>query len=247
MIKFFRKIRRNLLSEGKTGKYLKYAIGEIVLVVIGILIALSINNWNQSRNKIIQLDNIYSIVDKNFKTDLINIDKVINFYEDLEIKLDEIITTKYPTSFSDSINETNFSDCMPCTSHIAFFHSFFMQEKGVELLKKYDENNSIGINDLSQEVIQLHTLSRPRFINVLGSVSSEAYNNLKYFEQFPWYSDYLAKKYNPEAVLFFTQNQNYKNKAVTFKTIAVQNYLKFLREYKKGASDIIEKIERRHE
>jgi len=45
MIKFFRKIRQNLLSEGKTGKYIKYAIGEIVLVVIGILIALSINNW----------------------------------------------------------------------------------------------------------------------------------------------------------------------------------------------------------
>jgi hypothetical protein len=49
MIKFFRKIRQNLLSEGKTGKYLKYAIGEIVLVIIGILIALSINTWNEDR------------------------------------------------------------------------------------------------------------------------------------------------------------------------------------------------------
>jgi hypothetical protein len=47
MIKFFRKIRQNLLAEGKTSKYLKYAIGEIFLVVIGILIALSINNWNE--------------------------------------------------------------------------------------------------------------------------------------------------------------------------------------------------------
>ena len=47
MIKFFRKIRQNLLSEGKTGKYFKYAIGEIILVVIGILIALQINNWNE--------------------------------------------------------------------------------------------------------------------------------------------------------------------------------------------------------
>jgi len=49
MIKFFRKIRKNLLSEEKTGKYFKYAIGEIVLVVIGILIALSLNNWNTDR------------------------------------------------------------------------------------------------------------------------------------------------------------------------------------------------------
>ncbi|SDR91009.1 hypothetical protein SAMN04515667_0968 [Formosa sp. Hel1_31_208] len=49
MIKFFRNIRQNLIMENKTGKYLKYAVGEIVLVVIGILIALSINNWNENR------------------------------------------------------------------------------------------------------------------------------------------------------------------------------------------------------
>jgi len=49
MIKFFKRFRYQLLGEGKTGKYLKYAIGEIVLVVIGILIALSINNWNDVR------------------------------------------------------------------------------------------------------------------------------------------------------------------------------------------------------
>ena len=49
MINFFRRIRQNLLMENKTSKYFKYAIGEIVLVVLGILIALQINNWNQGR------------------------------------------------------------------------------------------------------------------------------------------------------------------------------------------------------
>ena len=49
MIKFFRKIRQKTLSEGKTGKYLKYAFGEIIIVVVGILIALQINNWNEHR------------------------------------------------------------------------------------------------------------------------------------------------------------------------------------------------------
>ncbi len=56
MIKFFRRIRMQLLSEGppasragKTGKYLKYAIGEIVLVMVGILLALQVNNWNEKR------------------------------------------------------------------------------------------------------------------------------------------------------------------------------------------------------
>ena len=49
MIKFFRKIRQKLLTQNKFSKYLLYAVGEIVLVVIGILIALQINNWNQDR------------------------------------------------------------------------------------------------------------------------------------------------------------------------------------------------------
>lgn len=47
MIKFFRKTRQKLLAEKKVGRYLAYALGEIVLVVIGILIALAINNTNQ--------------------------------------------------------------------------------------------------------------------------------------------------------------------------------------------------------
>ena len=63
MIKFFRHIRKQLLSKNKTGKYFKYAFGEIVLVVIGILIALQINTWNDNRkNRISErklLDNIH--------------------------------------------------------------------------------------------------------------------------------------------------------------------------------------------
>jgi cell division protein FtsL len=51
MIKFFRKLRKNRLEEGKFSKYLVYAIGEIILVVIGILIALQINGWNETRKQ----------------------------------------------------------------------------------------------------------------------------------------------------------------------------------------------------
>ena len=50
MSKFFRHIRKSLLMENKTSKYFKYAIGEILLVAIGILIALQINNWNEYQN-----------------------------------------------------------------------------------------------------------------------------------------------------------------------------------------------------
>jgi hypothetical protein len=51
MIPFFRKTRKKMADDNKPMKYMRYAIGEILLVVIGILIALSINNWNQNRNE----------------------------------------------------------------------------------------------------------------------------------------------------------------------------------------------------
>jgi hypothetical protein len=63
MIKLFRNIRQNLLAQNKTTRYFKYAIGEIILVVIGILIALSLNNWNETRKSIAS--------EKRYITDLI--------------------------------------------------------------------------------------------------------------------------------------------------------------------------------
>lgn len=76
MIKFFRHIRKSLLSENKFSKYLIYAIGEIVLVVIGILIALQINNWNEGKKN----DQRESII----LNELLNsINKDLQYYEDV--------------------------------------------------------------------------------------------------------------------------------------------------------------------
>ncbi len=77
-MKFFRKIRQNLLSEGKTGKYLKYAIGEIVLVVLGILIALQINNWNQNKQlKKEELKTLESL-NESIKINIAEFDHILN-------------------------------------------------------------------------------------------------------------------------------------------------------------------------
>lgn len=66
MIKFFRHIRRSLIDSNQMGKYFKYAIGEILLVVIGILIALQINNWNEQskakKSAQVQLGQLYQNV-----------------------------------------------------------------------------------------------------------------------------------------------------------------------------------------
>jgi ABC-type phosphate transport system permease subunit len=78
MPKFFRNIRQKLLNENKFSKYVIYAIGEIILVVIGVLIALQIDNWNDfeknKRQEQVIVDNILQDLknDKAGLTDMID-------------------------------------------------------------------------------------------------------------------------------------------------------------------------------
>lgn len=71
MIIFFRRIRQRLLSENKFSKYLIYAVGEIVLVVIGILLALQINNWNEGRKTKIQEREVLLHMKRNLEADIL--------------------------------------------------------------------------------------------------------------------------------------------------------------------------------
>jgi len=113
MIKYFRKIRQDLLSEGKTGKYLKYAIGEILLVVIGILIALQLNNWNENRKEQNQLQIYYKQIISDLDeqkiysnatiiqldSSIASYDKYKNLFETKNLTTDDVI---------DALNEVQF-------------------------------------------------------------------------------------------------------------------------------------------
>jgi len=80
MLKFFRQIRQNLLMDNKTGKYIKYALGEIILVMIGILLALQVNNWNEEK-KITNTElEILKVMRENLNSDLKDMNINVQFY-----------------------------------------------------------------------------------------------------------------------------------------------------------------------
>jgi len=110
MIKFFRKIRQKLLAENKFSKYLLYGVGEIVLVVIGILIALSINNWNESLKTQSRIALHYTELKEELKFDLARINQHIIRLEEIDnhgiyirtylnMKLVELDTLKLKKAF----------------------------------------------------------------------------------------------------------------------------------------------------
>jgi hypothetical protein len=87
MFKFFRKIRLNLMEQNKTGRYLKYAIGEIVLVVVGILIALQLNNLNDERKTEAVRQVYYKQLLNDFEKDKKYIERQSLNYDSNEVKL----------------------------------------------------------------------------------------------------------------------------------------------------------------
>lgn len=90
MIKIFQHIRKAMIKENKVSKYLLYAIGEIVLVVIGILIALQINNWNEQRKVDTEVLKVLNEVRSNLISDSLQIQKTIDLKEE-DIRIQSVL------------------------------------------------------------------------------------------------------------------------------------------------------------
>ena len=90
-MKIFRNIRKQLAAQNNVAKYMRYAIGEIVLVVIGILIALSINNWNESKKEQAILNASLSSLKINLIKDIENLNKQINYNKIVQEQIDKYL------------------------------------------------------------------------------------------------------------------------------------------------------------
>ena len=158
MIKFFRQIRQTMINENRTKKYLLYAIGEIILVVVGILIALGINNWNNNReSKAVVKDNLLRI-----EREIINnqdrIKKVFDYH--VMVK-DTINKVNLPEAFDEVSNKLGFwrGHQIFRLQDAAFqsaIQSGVSKDINLELLEQLNKlyNTQIIYNDLSQSVTQ---------------------------------------------------------------------------------------------
>ena len=147
MIKFFRRIRQQLLTEnkpalpaGRFSKYLIYAIGEIVLVVIGILIALQINNWNEYQKQLKTEKEILKEVKVGLESDYnniaVSIEKHLEFIRSQNIIIDWIDRNK---EYNDSL--------IPHFKHLPWTALFFPKDAQFESL------NQFGIRNISNKAL----------------------------------------------------------------------------------------------
>lgn len=153
MIKFFRKIRHGLMEKNKTGKYLMYAIGEIILVVIGILIAVSINNWKQSIDVKEVEQNLYSDLIQELRVDLDEIQgnrSQNKRYLSRFNNASEIILTDTQMQFADTIGTI--------ALELANFSDFDKKESAYEVLASSGKLDLVTNKNVLKQLQQLGIL-----------------------------------------------------------------------------------------
>lgn len=141
------------METGKTTKYFKYAIGEIVLVVIGILIALSINNWNQRKNETKQIRNIYARIVHDFNSTAIEIERDSRSMDYSVIHATRLIKDK--VSRDSLINNSDYARTF--LRSLTGYPDIKIKDTGIRMLESKMELNYNLNNPLTEALMHLYS------------------------------------------------------------------------------------------
>jgi len=238
MIKFFRKIRYDIMEKNKTGKYLKYAVGEIVLVVIGILIALSINNWNESRKLQNTMKSIFSIIKTDLLSDIENIDLVFTEMTPRDSIFKRVINNK--------MTKEDYANCNNCSFILYGFPDISLNARGIKLL----EDNS-AVFDSHQDSLSIVISNFYSYFNTeidvaLKEVEIDYTDNYSHFKNNKtWFGDFINEVKNDKLTTYVLTSDDYINRVRSFYRLYYHSYLGHLKEYKVNAQVLINKIDKK--
>lgn len=195
MFKFFRKIRKNLIDQSRLTKYLLYAIGEILLVVIGILIALQINNWNQNKINTATLNGYLNTISNNIKEDIQKIESIRQIRTNAIDRIPFILTTIVEVPFIEKKDIKYCSETISMISDLAYLNtdqSGFESVKSSGFLSKLQgkdiENLIYKYYNLVQEIERMENDFNESLKTDLSEFRSER-NESMYYLTFP---DHIA-------------------------------------------------------
>lgn len=241
MIKFFRHIRQKLLSENKFSKYLIYAIGEIILVVIGILIALQINNWNENRLKQEQLISVYERTLTDIENDVQELSVNLDYYTGIEYIFKRVINDSItPDLFDVGLSRILTTNAVATT----------LNTTGVNQLKVLNAKDS-----LSLKIIEVYDQMEMILIsNLERRINEENVDLAEIFrDNYDWYPEYISKTImqdnsSKELQDYFLNSKEYRHRVISGYQLIYNNYVNGLnlaiprlKEIKEELKTVLEK------
>ena len=231
MIKFFRKIRQRLLTENKFSKYLLYAIGEILLVVIGILLALNINNKNQQKINDTKIINILKEIQVDLEKDINRSARTFDDYIRVDSIQELILTKKY------TVEDFKTGRAIPLGDR---YDDFVIHTNGYDNLIRNLDNlpekyKSIlaGLNILYEQ---------KTFIDVINIRNRKTvFDNLTNLLNQPWALDWKYGILNNEAIEYLLNDPHYKGHLINYMNDR-RNVFRLSNQYKINAVKTYKKI-----
>jgi hypothetical protein len=221
MIKFFRKIRQNMIKENKVSKYLLYAIGEILLVVIGILIALQINSSNELKIQKEKATTNLIQIHNELARSINNADFAIEDYRRRDSLLHIILDNK--VSFDDYKNDS----ILNLRNAISNYMTFHIFDNGFESLMLDLSTLPMEYASLVDDLKALYKSNKEDVDHIntkIGNTVSAHLESLRKTKT--WFADY---RYNytasDENIAYFLSDPFYKNDVAEFHNVAIQNHL----------------------
>ncbi|MEL7122530.1 MAG: DUF6090 family protein, partial [Bacteroidota bacterium] len=216
--------------------FIIYAIREIVFVVIGILIAVSINNWNEARKQNIELTNILLNVKEDIQNDIEKIEEVLTHYNNEEPMFDNVINSKYTVQDYESNPALGFL--------ILGYPEISFNKRGVEMLEEFSGNISPDKEALTEEIIKFYN-EQLHEIKVDDDLRSKDFlENFSYWKNnTDWWADYVQLKITEDFIDYALNSKDYKNRVATAKFYAYTIYLPEIIKFKEKGLEIISQIE----
>ena len=232
MIKIFRKIRQNLLLDGKTGKYFKYAIGEILLVVIGILIALNINNWNEQKKNEAKIVNILEEIQNDILLDLIQANRMFDYH----LFTDSISKGVYNNTFTaDDYRKGN-------VQRIGFnYRDFKIVTNGFDNLKGNIDNIPEIYRPLLPGIKNLYVGLKIEIDVYNDRIRNTTYKNIDEDSRFDWSQIGLKGLLSDAQIDYYLNDKRYKDIVANYMNDRL-NIFKKSNEYRIAAINLYHKI-----
>ncbi|MCA0154269.1 hypothetical protein [Winogradskyella vincentii] len=237
MIKFFRNIRKQLLTENKTGKYFKYAIGEIVLVVIGILIALQINNWNAQKQVEEKVENIFAEILVELSADIKQTTNLMRFYEVQDTLTNLVLKNRL--TYNDYAN-SQFSGKLYYLTLNRWFIT--LTNFSYDNLLNYSDAIPLKFRDVTNQLNSLYTYRKKGVENGNEKTIDFVNKNLMHLnDNYEWYSMDIPDSQNHDAINFMLNSYKYKNTVKTYRILGF-DHLQAAVDYRVRAIECYQEI-----
>ena len=216
MIKLFRNIRYSLMENNKSGKYLRYAFGEIVLVVIGILIALQINNWNVKRLEKNQQLKIYERVLEDIDNDISELSNTLTTLNTIKPVFEKVVQD----SVTPELLDKGISRII-----MGNYYLTSLNKTGVSQLKETTNKDSLAIKIIETYDLMENIMVIPHEKRIMNEIEKLT-NKLR---TYPWFAEWMSKtimKDNSSKELqdYFLYSLEYKNSVIFFYQQLYNNY-----------------------